>query len=96
MSSEYRYRPGQIVPGTDLKIIMPIGSGGMGSVYEVEETSVEAPFVMKVIHPELLRDNAEHVRENAGASAVTLDSSELSALDAAFPVGPPRRGVAML
>jgi len=72
MSSEYRYRPGQIVPGTDLKIIMPIGSGGMGSVYEVEETSVEAPFVMKVIHPELLRDNAEHVRERMRREAKTL------------------------
>jgi serine/threonine-protein kinase len=72
MSSEYRYRPGEIVPGTDLKIIMPIGSGGMGSVYEVEETSVEAPFVMKVIHPELLRDNAEHVRERMRREAKTL------------------------
>jgi diketogulonate reductase-like aldo/keto reductase len=40
--------------------------------------------------------NADHVRENAGASAVTLDASQLSALDAAFPVGPRRRGVAML
>jgi diketogulonate reductase-like aldo/keto reductase len=40
--------------------------------------------------------NADHVRENAGSSAVTLDASELSALDAAFPVGPRRRGVAML
>jgi hypothetical protein len=53
MNAEYRYRPGQIVPGTDLKIIMPVGSGGMGSVYQVEETSVEAPFVMKVIHAAL-------------------------------------------
>ncbi|HEX3852345.1 MAG TPA: aldo/keto reductase [Polyangiaceae bacterium] len=40
--------------------------------------------------------NADHVRENAGASALTLDASELSALDAAFPVGPRGRGVAML
>jgi diketogulonate reductase-like aldo/keto reductase len=40
--------------------------------------------------------NADHVRENAGASAVTLDASELSALGAAFPVGPRRGGVAML
>ncbi len=40
--------------------------------------------------------NADHVRENAGANAVTLGSSELSALDAAFPLGPRRRGVAML
>jgi diketogulonate reductase-like aldo/keto reductase len=40
--------------------------------------------------------NADHVRENAGAGGVTLDATELSALDAAFPVGPRRRGVAML
>jgi len=40
--------------------------------------------------------NAEHVRENAGAAKVTLDESELSAIDRAFPVGPRRRGVAML
>ena len=72
MNPEYRYRPGQIVPGTDLKIIMPIGSGGMGSVYEVEETSVEAPFVMKVIHPELLRENADRMRERMRREARTL------------------------
>jgi diketogulonate reductase-like aldo/keto reductase len=40
--------------------------------------------------------NARHVRENAGASAVTLAPSEVLALDAAFPLGPRRRGVAML
>jgi diketogulonate reductase-like aldo/keto reductase len=40
--------------------------------------------------------NDEHVRENAGASAVSLAASELAAIDAAFPVGPRRRGVAML
>ena len=40
--------------------------------------------------------SAKHVRENAGATAVTLDAADLAALDAAFPVGPRRRGVAML
>ena len=40
--------------------------------------------------------SAEHVRENAGAASVTLEASDLAALDAAFPVGPARRGVAML
>src|SRR5215813_13864401 len=53
MGHKYRYRPGQMVPGTGLKIIRPLGSGGMGAVYEVEETSVEAPFVMKVVQPGL-------------------------------------------
>ncbi len=40
--------------------------------------------------------NAKHVRENAGATTVTLDAGDLAALDAAFPVGPRRHGVAML
>ena len=40
--------------------------------------------------------SAVHVRENAGAAALTLDPSELAAIDQAFPVGPRRRGVAML
>ncbi len=40
--------------------------------------------------------NAEHVRENAGASDVELDASEVAAIERAFPLGPRRRGVAML
>jgi serine/threonine protein kinase len=54
MKHVFRYRTGEIVPGTGLKVIRPLGSGGMGAVYEVEETSVGAPFVMKVVHPHLL------------------------------------------
>jgi len=44
----------------------------MGAVYEVEETSVEAPFVMKVVHPELLRPGshaAERMRQEAKTQA---------------------------
>jgi diketogulonate reductase-like aldo/keto reductase len=40
--------------------------------------------------------NAKHVRENAGATAVTLEAGDVASLDAAFPVGPRRRGVATL
>ncbi len=72
MEHRFRYRPGEIVPGTGLKVIRPLGSGGMGAVYEVEETSVEAPFVMKVIHPELLRPGshaADRMRQEAKTQA---------------------------
>jgi hypothetical protein len=72
MGHKYRYRPGQIVPGTGLKIIRPLGSGGMGAVYEVEETSVEALFVMKVVHPHLLlpgSNAAERMRQEAKTQA---------------------------
>ncbi len=40
--------------------------------------------------------DAKHVRENAGAAELTLEPNELTELDQAFPVGPRRRGVAML
>jgi diketogulonate reductase-like aldo/keto reductase len=38
----------------------------------------------------------EHTEENAGAGDLQLSSEDLQVLDAAFPVGPRRRGVAML
>jgi len=38
----------------------------------------------------------EHVEENAGASDLSLSAHELSQLEAAFPLGRPRRGVPML
>jgi diketogulonate reductase-like aldo/keto reductase len=38
----------------------------------------------------------EHTEENAGAVDLQLSSEDLQALDAAFPVGARRRGVAML
>src|SRR5262245_32035933 len=49
------YQAGQMVGGTNLRVVKPIGEGGMGSVYEVEELSVGKLYVMKVIHPEFAR-----------------------------------------
>jgi diketogulonate reductase-like aldo/keto reductase len=40
--------------------------------------------------------NAAHVRENAAAGVLTLDATELAQIESAFPLGPRRRGVAML
>lgn len=37
-----------------------------------------------------------HVEENGAAARITLDDRDLAALEAAFPVGPRRAGVAML
>src|SRR5262249_4779467 len=64
-------RPGEIVPGTGLKIVRPLGSGGMGAVYEVEEISVEAPFVMKVVHPHLLLTSGSRVADRMRQEAKT-------------------------
>src|SRR5882672_2080974 len=72
MDPAFQYRPGQVVPGTDLKVIEFIGSGGMGSVYTVEEMFLEGTFVMKVIHPRLLRENAGRMHDRMRCEARTL------------------------
>jgi len=40
--------------------------------------------------------NPEHLRENAGATALALSPPDVAAIERAFPVGRRRRGVAML
>jgi diketogulonate reductase-like aldo/keto reductase len=38
----------------------------------------------------------EHVVENAGALTLELSEAELARIDAAFPLGRPRRGLPMI
>jgi diketogulonate reductase-like aldo/keto reductase len=40
--------------------------------------------------------NPAHTRENAGASGIELDASDLAAIDKSFPLGPRRPGVASI
>lgn len=40
--------------------------------------------------------DAQHTEENAGGGDLVLDASEIAAIEAAFPLGKRRRGVAML
>jgi serine/threonine-protein kinase len=47
------YQPGELVPGTVYSVVRCIGSGGMGTVYEVEDTSIGKRYVLKTLHPHL-------------------------------------------
>jgi serine/threonine-protein kinase len=47
------YKPGDRVPGTVYRVVRKIGSGGMGTVYDVEDTTVGKRYVLKTLHPEL-------------------------------------------
>jgi serine/threonine protein kinase len=47
------YPAGQIIPGTVYKVLRHIATGGMGTVYDVEDTSVGKRYVLKTLHPEL-------------------------------------------
>ncbi|HEX7664363.1 MAG TPA: serine/threonine-protein kinase, partial [Polyangiaceae bacterium] len=50
MSEQWDYRPGTLIPGTKYQVVSRMGAGGMGTVYEVEDVSVEKRFVLKTIH----------------------------------------------
>ena len=47
------YQPGEQVPGTVYKVVRLIGSGGMGTVYDVEDTTIGKRYVLKTLHPKL-------------------------------------------
>src|SRR5258708_30820551 len=47
------YQPGERVPGTVYQVIRLIGAGGMGTVYDVEDTTIGKRYVLKTLHPQL-------------------------------------------
>jgi serine/threonine protein kinase len=54
MSSRERdYQPGQRLPGTVYEVVRLIGAGGMGTVYDVEDTTIGKRYVLKTLHPQL-------------------------------------------
>jgi len=52
------YQPNKIIPGTVYQVIQLLGQGGMGTVYEVEDTTVGKRYVLKTLHAQL-RDRKE-------------------------------------
>ncbi len=49
MGQSIDYAEGQDLPGTPYRVVRRIGAGGMGVVYEVEDTSVERVYVLKTL-----------------------------------------------
>lgn len=47
------YEPGQVIPGTVYRVHRVIGAGGMGTVYDVEDTTVGRRYVLKTLHSDL-------------------------------------------
>ena len=52
------YQPNKNIPGTVYQVIQLLGQGGMGTVYEVEDTTVGKRYVLKTLHAQL-RDRKE-------------------------------------
>jgi serine/threonine protein kinase len=61
------YPPGENVPGTVYKVLRLIGVGGMGTVYDVEDTTIGKRYVLKTLHPKLgaREDLARRVQNEA-------------------------------
>ena len=49
-----QYAPGQQLPGTVYRVVRHLATGGMGSVYDVEDVTVGKRYVLKTLHPNLV------------------------------------------
>src|SRR5207302_9820024 len=61
------YLPGTPIPGTVYKVVRHLATGGMGTVYDVEDTTVGRRYVLKTLHPELCgrKDLAKRMSDEA-------------------------------
>jgi serine/threonine protein kinase len=57
--TEARYESGTLLPGTVYRVVRELGRGGMGRVYEVEDTTVGKRYAVKVLLSTRSRDSAE-------------------------------------
>ena len=46
MAEKFQYPAGGLVPGTKYRVIRLLGAGGMGTVYEVEDTTIDKRYVL--------------------------------------------------
>jgi serine/threonine-protein kinase len=47
------YAQGELIPGTVYQVIRRLGAGGMGTVYDVEDTTIGKRYVLKTLHAQL-------------------------------------------
>jgi serine/threonine protein kinase len=61
------YPQGEVIPGTVYLVLRRIGAGGMGTVYDVEDTTIGKRYVLKALHPQLgdREDLAQRLRVEA-------------------------------
>ncbi|NOU32897.1 MAG: protein kinase [Polyangiaceae bacterium] len=48
------YAPGVLIEGTVYRVVKLLGQGGMGAVYDVEDTTVGKRYVLKTLIPEMI------------------------------------------
>src|SRR5579859_2871834 len=87
------YKPGQSVPGTVYEVVRCIGGGGMGTVYEVEDTSIGKRYVLKTLHPHLCtrEDLARRMQNEARTLARLNHPNIVEVITAGVTADDPRR-----
>src|SRR5688572_29642503 len=68
-------QPGNLF-GHDYRILRHIASGGMGSIYLVEQLSTGKPRALKVMHPQYARDERLRARFEKEARIASLIESD--------------------
>ncbi len=51
------YQPGELIRGTVYRVVRHVATGGMGSVFDVEDTTVGKRYMLKTLHPDLFGRN---------------------------------------
>ena len=71
MGDAAQYAPGQQLAGTVYRVVRHLATGGMGSVYDVEDVTVGKRYVLKTLHPQLVsrEDLAKRMEAEARALA---------------------------
>jgi eukaryotic-like serine/threonine-protein kinase len=79
-----RFKPGSMIPGTNYRVLRPIGSGAMGAVYEVMHGELDKVFVMKVLHHDLVEheDPVRRLRRECRLLALLQHPNVVSVTDA--------------
>ncbi len=70
-TEKFQYLAGTLIPGTKYRVIRLLGVGGMGTVYEVEDTTIDKRYVLKTLHAGLAnrKDLVERMQREAKALA---------------------------
>ncbi len=87
------YEPGELVPGTVYEVVRCLGGGGMGTVYEVEDTSIGKRYVLKTLQPQLgtREDLARRMQNEARTLARLNHANIVDVITAGVTADEPRR-----
>jgi len=72
------YQPGEHVPGTVYEVVRLLGVGGMGTVYDVEDTTIGKRYVLKTLHPQLgAREDLARRMQNEARTLARLNHTNI-------------------